>query len=90
MAMKEDRLLRCGTNEPWGFGIMSSALGLLEVHLGFKTSDEAKESSAERVINLHYKLLANNEPPASALGSKQAAGTKGAEQLERYKVRQPA
>jgi hypothetical protein len=63
IAMKEDRLLRCGNNEPWGYSIMCAALGLLEAHLGTKTTEVAKSTSAERFVNLHYKLLANQEPP---------------------------
>ncbi|KJZ80454.1 hypothetical protein HIM_00304 [Hirsutella minnesotensis 3608] len=61
--MKEDRLLRCGNNEPWGYSIMCAALGLLEAHLGTKTPEAAKSTSAERFVNLHYRLLANQEPP---------------------------
>lgn len=64
--MKEDRLLRCGNNEPWGYSIMCAALGLLEAHLGTKPSEVAKSSSAERFVNLHYRLLANQEPPTSS------------------------
>lgn len=64
IAMKEDRLLRCGNNEPWGYSIMCAALGLLEAHLGAKTPEAAKSTSAERFVNLHYRLLANQEPPA--------------------------
>ncbi|KAK1958575.1 hypothetical protein LY78DRAFT_751070 [Colletotrichum sublineola] len=66
LSMKEDRLLRCGNTEPWGYSIMCSALGLLEAHLGTKTTEQAKASSAERFVNLHYKLLANQEPPVSS------------------------
>ncbi|KAK4087314.1 transcriptional regulator family: Fungal Specific TF [Purpureocillium lilacinum] len=66
IAMKEDRLLRCGNNEPWGYSIMCSALGLLEAHLGTKTPEVAKSTSAERFVNLHYRLLANQEPPISS------------------------
>jgi hypothetical protein len=66
IAMKEDRLLRCGNNEPWGYSIMCAALGLLEAHLGTKTTEAAKSTSAERFVNLHYKLLANQEPPLSS------------------------
>jgi hypothetical protein len=62
IAMKEDRLLRCGNNEPWGYSIMCAALGLLEAHLGTKSTEMAKSTSAERFVNLHYKLLANQEP----------------------------
>ncbi|KAL6855283.1 hypothetical protein ACO1O0_006422 [Amphichorda felina] len=66
IAMKEDRLLRCGNNEPWGYSIMCAALGLLEAHLGTKTTEAAKSTSAERFVNLHYKLLANQEQPSSS------------------------
>ncbi|KAJ3957976.1 hypothetical protein N0V92_005468 [Colletotrichum tropicale] len=66
LLMKEDRLLRTGNNEPWGYSIMCSSLGLLEAHLGTKTTEQAKASSAERFVNLHYKLLANQEPPVSS------------------------
>lgn len=69
IAMKEDRLLRCGNNEPWGYSIMCAALGLLEAHLGTKTTEVAKSTSAERFVNLHYKLLANQEPPVPSSGS---------------------
>jgi hypothetical protein len=62
LAMKEDRLLRCGNNEPWGYCIMCAALGLLEAHLGTKTTEVAKSTSAERFVTLHQKLLANQEP----------------------------
>ncbi|KAF7562415.1 hypothetical protein G7046_g1713 [Stylonectria norvegica] len=62
LAMKEDRLLRCGNNEPWGYSIMCAALGLLEAHLGTKVPEVAKSTSAERFVALHYKLLANQEP----------------------------
>lgn len=65
LAMKEDRLLRCGNNEPWGYCIMCAALGLLEAHLGTKTSEVAKSTSAERFVTLHQKLLANQEPTLS-------------------------
>ncbi|KAH7273772.1 hypothetical protein FSOLCH5_001345 [Fusarium solani] len=65
IAMKEDRLLRCGNNEPWGYSIMCAALGLLEAHLGTKEPEVAKSTSAERFVNLHYRLLANQEPPVS-------------------------
>jgi hypothetical protein len=66
ISMKEDRLLRCGNNEPWGYSIMCAALGLLEAHLGTKTTEVAKSTSAERFVNLHYKLLANQEPPVAS------------------------
>ena len=42
IAMKEDRLLRCGNQEPWGYSIMCAALGLLEAHLGTKSAEVAK------------------------------------------------
>ncbi|KAF4510929.1 hypothetical protein G6O67_002775 [Ophiocordyceps sinensis] len=65
IVMKEDRLLQCGNNEPWGYSIMCAALGLLEAHLGTKTSEVAKSTSAERFVNLHYRLMSNQEPPVS-------------------------
>lgn len=65
ITMKEDRLLRCGNNEPWGYSIMCAALGLLEAHLGTKEPEIAKSTSAERFVNLHYRLLANQEPPVN-------------------------
>jgi hypothetical protein len=61
IAMKEDRLLRTGNNEPWGYSIMCSALGLLEAHLGTKTVEVAKSTSAERFVRLHHQLLENQE-----------------------------
>jgi hypothetical protein len=63
LAMKEDRLLRCGNNEPWGYSVMCAALGLLEAHLGIKEAEIAKSTSAERFAGLQYRLLANQEPP---------------------------
>ncbi len=65
LMMKEDRILRCGNNEPWGYSIMCAALGLLEAHLGTKSAEAAKAGSAERFVNLHYKLLAGQDPPSS-------------------------
>lgn len=72
ISMKEDRLLRCGNNEPWGYSIMCAALGLLEAHLGTKEPEIAKSTSAERFVNLHYRLLANQEPPVA--GEQQEPG----------------
>ncbi|KAL2759589.1 hypothetical protein ACRALDRAFT_2038429 [Sodiomyces alcalophilus JCM 7366] len=66
LAIKEDRLMRCGNNEPWGYSIMCAALGLLELHLGTKTAEQAKATSAERFVNLHYKLLSYQAPPVVA------------------------
>lgn len=65
IAIKEDRILRCGNNDPWGYSSMCAALGLLETHLGKKTFEAAKASAAERFISLHYKLLAYQIPPFS-------------------------
>lgn len=65
LAMKADRLLRCGNNEPWGYSILCASLGLLEAHLGTKSPEQAKASSAERFVNLYYTLLANQEPPVA-------------------------
>ncbi|KAI5862280.1 fungal-specific transcription factor domain-containing protein [Durotheca rogersii] len=63
IAMKEDRVLRCGNNDPWGYSSMCAAFGLLETHMGIKTSEAAKAAAAERFISLHYKLLAFQIPP---------------------------
>ena len=68
LAMKEDRILKCGNNEPWGYSIMCAAFSLLEAHLGRKTTEVAKARSAERFINVHYKLLAWQDPPGSNPG----------------------
>jgi hypothetical protein len=65
LAMKEDRILRCGNIEPWGYSIMCCAVGLLEAHLGKKTAEAAKVASAERFVNLHYKLFAGQDPPSA-------------------------
>ncbi|KAL1844749.1 hypothetical protein VTK73DRAFT_1856 [Phialemonium thermophilum] len=65
LAMKEDHILRCGNNEPWGYSLMCAAYGLLEVHLGCKDRHTAKAACAERFINLHYRVLAGREPPIS-------------------------
>lgn len=77
LAMKEDRILRCGNNEPWGYSIMCAAFGLVEAHLGTKSPEAAKAASAERFVHLHYKLLAGQDPPGSqqsvAAGSASAA-----------------
>ena len=77
LAMKEDRVLRCGNNEPWGYSIMCAATGLLEAHLGDKTPEAAKASSAERFVNLHYKLLARQEqqPGGPSAGDTGTNGT---------------
>ncbi|KAI2777168.1 fungal-specific transcription factor domain-containing protein [Daldinia loculata] len=66
ITMKEDRVLRCGNNDPWGYSSMCAAYGLLETHMGIKTSEAAKASAAERFISLHYKLLAFQIPPYSS------------------------
>lgn len=81
IGMKEDRLLQCGNNEPWGYSIMCAALGLLEAHLGTKTPEVAKSTSAERFVNLHYRLLSNQEPPVPAQHSPPATPTGGATTL---------
>lgn len=61
--LKEDRVLRCGNNDPWGYSSMCAAMGLLETHMGIKSAEAAKASAAERFISLHYKLLAFQIPP---------------------------
>lgn len=73
IAIKEDRVLRCGNNDPWGYSSMCAALGLLETHLGNKTFENAKASAAERFISLHYKLLAYQIPPFSMNADDDAA-----------------
>ncbi|KAI0484524.1 fungal-specific transcription factor domain-containing protein [Xylariaceae sp. FL0804] len=75
IALKEDRVLRCGNNDPWGYSSMCAAYGLLETHLGMKTSDAAKASAAERFIGLHYKLLAFQVPAAPTTAAAAAATT---------------
>ena len=78
LAMKEDRILRCGNNEPWGYSIMCAAFGLLEAHLGTKSPEAAKAASAERFINLHYKLVAGQDPPGSSQQSAVCCGAASA------------
>ncbi|KAK4102004.1 hypothetical protein N658DRAFT_515694 [Parathielavia hyrcaniae] len=85
LAMKEDRILRCGNNEPWGYSIMCAAFGLLEAHLGTKTPEAAKAASAERFVHLHWKLLAGQQdlPPGSqqsVAGAGAGVGSGGGEQ----------
>ncbi|KAJ1325173.1 proline utilization trans-activator [Microdochium nivale] len=65
IAMKEDRILRCGHNDPWGYSSMCAALGLLEAHLGTKPLEQAKASAAERFISLHYRLVSNQQSPVT-------------------------
>ncbi|KAK3314683.1 hypothetical protein B0H66DRAFT_318372 [Apodospora peruviana] len=74
LGMKEDRMLRCGNNEPWSYSIMCAAAGLLETHLGTKTAEVAKAAAAERFISLHYKLLACQDPPVSSQQSQLSGG----------------
>ncbi|KAI2611600.1 uncharacterized protein GGS25DRAFT_202239 [Hypoxylon fragiforme] len=91
IAMKEDRILRCGNNDPWGYSSMCAAFGLLETHMGNKTSEAAKAAAAERFISLHYKLLAfqippySNQPPQSHTTTPQIAQ----DPISRPKVRLP-
>ncbi|KAJ2894002.1 C6 zinc finger domain-containing protein [Zalerion maritima] len=73
LAMKEDRLLRCGNNEPWGYSIMCAAYGLLEAHLGLKTTQEAKAASAQRFVDLHYKMV-GGAPAVGVNGAPLAMG----------------
>ncbi len=87
LSMKEDRILRCGNNEPWGYSIMCAAVGLLHAHLGEKSSEAAKVASAERFINLHYKMLARQDPPSSGSGQQLARTVPPFESPERQKVR---
>jgi hypothetical protein len=69
LAMKEDRLLRCGNNEPWAYCIMCNTVGLLDVHLGNKTADEAKAWAHDRYVSLHQKLFPNTITEAEATPS---------------------
>ncbi|KAI0004788.1 hypothetical protein F4779DRAFT_59414 [Xylariaceae sp. FL0662B] len=62
IALKEDRVLRCGNNDPWGYSSMCAAYGLLETHLDIKPAEAAKAAAAERFIGLHYRLLAFQIP----------------------------
>lgn len=87
LQMKEDRILRCGNNEPWGYSILCAAYGLLETHLGIKDSQSAKSSSAERFINLHYRLLAGQEPPV--LGTQQQQQITAAQQAQSQQPQPP-
>lgn len=89
--MKEDRLLRCGNNEPWGYSIMCAAMGLLEAHLGAKEPEQAKSSSAERLVNLHYRMMANQDgapkdPGEGALAPGYAGPNPSMAALDRTKV----
>ncbi|KXJ86998.1 hypothetical protein Micbo1qcDRAFT_197939 [Microdochium bolleyi] len=68
IAMKEDRILRCGHNDPWGYSSMCAALGLLEAHLGTKPLEQAKASAAERFISLHYRLASHQQSPITNPG----------------------
>lgn len=74
LQMREDRVLRCGNNEPWGFSILCAARELLAVHLGEKTPEAAKAAAAERFVNMHLKILAlqDNPPASTQLPDKQA------------------
>ncbi|KAB5586215.1 fungal-specific transcription factor domain-containing protein [Coniochaeta sp. 2T2.1] len=72
LQMREDRVLRCGNNEPWGYSILCAARELLAVHLGEKTPEAAKAAAAERFVNMHLKILALQDPPASTQQSHQS------------------
>ncbi|KAI0911387.1 hypothetical protein F4823DRAFT_561036 [Ustulina deusta] len=62
IALKEDRVLRCGNNDPWGYSSMCAAYGVVETHLDLKTAEAARARAAERFIGLHYKLLSYQVP----------------------------
>ncbi|EAA27628.3 hypothetical protein GE21DRAFT_2839 [Neurospora crassa] len=92
LAIKEDRILRCGNNEPWGYSIMCAAVGLLEAHLGVKTTEQAKATSAERFIKLHCKLVpmtqggaggSNESQPSSSQERGHQCGAEKQEDAER-------
>ena len=80
ISMKEDRLLRAGNYEPWGFVFLYGALGLLQAHLNLKTAADAKASSIERLMNLQHRLHQARPPPSpeelqDPLGANSAVGT---------------
>lgn len=80
ISMKEDRLLRSGNYEPWGFVFLYGALGLLQAHLNLKAAADAKASSIERLKNLQYKLHRVRPPPSpeelhDPMGAGSAVGT---------------
>ncbi|KAK1776306.1 hypothetical protein QBC45DRAFT_219197 [Copromyces sp. CBS 386.78] len=99
LAIKEDRILRCGNNEPWGYSIMCAAVGLLEAHLGVKTTEQAKATSAERFIKLHCKLVpmapggpggsSDSQPSSSQERGHQCGAEKQAADAERPQQQQP-
>lgn len=80
LAIKEDRILSCGNNEPWGYSIMCAAVGLLEAHLGVKTTEQAKATSAERFIKLHCKLVPM--APGGPGGSNESQPSSSQERLQ--------
>jgi len=86
IALKEDRVLRCGNNDPWGYSSMCAACGLIETHLGLKTPEAAKAQAAERFISLHYKLLSYQVPTA---GQEQAQPEGFAQQPNTNQVDRP-
>ncbi|KAI1186404.1 hypothetical protein F5B17DRAFT_403844 [Nemania serpens] len=81
IALKEDRVLRCGNNDPWGYSSMCAAYGLIETHLGLKTSEAAKAQAAERFISLHYKLLSYQVPLERHQGQQETQPDAVAQQL---------
>ncbi|KAI1813080.1 hypothetical protein GGS20DRAFT_499518 [Poronia punctata] len=83
IALKEDRVLRCGNNDPWGYSSMCAAYGLVETHLGLKTREAARAKAAERFISLHYKLASYQVPTT---GQEQGSQTqpKNQTQLEGF------
>jgi hypothetical protein len=84
--MKEDRVTRCGNNEPWSYSILCAALGLLQAHLGLKTAETAKAHSAERFIKIHYRLLSWQDPPTSNAGQQWSKPAAPASMQDRQKV----
>ncbi|KAI1262283.1 hypothetical protein F5Y18DRAFT_397872 [Xylariaceae sp. FL1019] len=62
IALKEDKILRCGNHDAWGYSSLCASYGMLEIHLGVKTQEAAKAAAAERFIALHYKLLSHQVP----------------------------
>ncbi|KAH9893683.1 fungal-specific transcription factor domain-containing protein [Xylariomycetidae sp. FL2044] len=83
IVLKEDRVLRCGNNDPWGYSSMCAALGLLETHLGIKTSEAAKAAAAERFISLHYRLLSYQMTPLGQQEPENAASSSTQDPINR-------
>jgi hypothetical protein len=91
LQMREDRVLRCGNNEPWGYSILCAARELLAVHLGEATPEVAKAAAAERFVNMHLRILAmQDNPPSSsaATGAQRQQQQQQQQQSQLDRVRQ--